>query len=219
MIPEKSNLLKAWPIYALCITLIAAMIYVSRKHPSKHGNTSLGNSISKNIAPHQAQLTDMQSILDARQSWDPILMDWYGKTCPDFSFTDVSGAEHSLSDFRGRNVIIVFWATWSPASFMEIPHLMKLREDTPADKLEIIALSGEDAEKLRTFGKGRGVNYTVVSMQRQLPVPFCPPYLCEIPSSFYIDAEGAVKLAVEGVVPYWHAAAILKCMSEPEEPS
>jgi peroxiredoxin len=214
---EKNSLLRAWPIYAICLGLIAAMFYVSTKHPDKHKNTSLGNSITKNIAGDKVEFTDMQSIIDARQTWDPVMMDWYGKETPDFDFTDISGADHKLSDFRGKNVILVFWATWSPASYMEIPHLMKLREDTPNEQLEIIAFSNEDEDKLRTFARGRGINYTVVSIQQAIPSPFCPPYLREIPSSFYIDAQGAIILAAEGIVPYGYATAIIECMSDTDE--
>ena len=217
MKPQKTSLLQAWPIYFVCVALVATMVYVAKTHPARHGGVSLSRSIAKSIAPDISKLTDMQSIIDARRTWNPVLMDFYGKKAPDFPFTDITGAPHRLSNYLGKNLIIVLWATWSQGSFMETAHLIQLRDEIPADSLEIIAFSSESAEKLSGFAAGRAINYTIASYRQPLPPPFCPPYAKEIPSSFYIDRNGTITLAVEGLVPYWHAKAILKCISRTAE--
>ena len=207
---EKNNLLKAWPIYLVCLMMIAALYHVGQKHPSKHKNSTLGKSISKNISPDKPDLVDMQSIIDARRGWEPVLMDWYGKVPGDFGFVDIGGRELKISDFLGKDVVVVFWATWSVGSYMEMEILKKLREEVGVDELEIVGFSNENEEKLRKVVEEYGINYTVVSIQKALSVPFGPPYVTEIPFSFYLDKQGAIKLAVEGVVPLDHAKAILK---------
>ena len=206
---EKNNLLKAWPVYLLCLLLIAAMYRVGQKHPAKHKYTSLGKTISKNISPDKPELTNMQQIIDARTSWQPVLMDWYGKVPADFSFVDIAGIQSRISDFHGKNVILVFWATWSPGSFMEMTTLKKLHDEIASEDLQIIAFSNENPEKLRNFVAEYEINYKVASIQKALSVPFGPPYITEVPSSFYIDKQGMIKLAIQGIAPLNQAKAIL----------
>lgn len=206
---EKNNLLKAWPVYLVCLVLIGAMYRVGQKHPSKHKYTSLGESISKNIAPKPPALDTMQEIIDARRSWEPVLMDWYGKVPEDFSFVDIAGEEFRFSDFLGKNVIVVFWATWSSGSFMEMSTLKDLCRELNSEDLQILAFSSESVEKLRKFVEENEICYKVVSIQKALSVPFGPPYVKEVPSSFYLDKQGAIKLAIQGIVPLRQAKAIL----------
>ena len=74
-------------------------------------------------------------------------------------------------------------------------NLQKLHEEITAEELQILAFSNENPEKLRKFAKEYEINYKVASIQKALSVPFGPPYVKEVPSSFYIDKQGMIKLA------------------------
>jgi len=206
---EKNNLIGGWPVYLTCLLLVAAVYWASRKYPSMHRNRSLGKAIAMNISGQSPPLDTMQDIIDVRRTWDPVLMDWYGRKPRDFAFTDITGKEHRLAEFLGKNLLVVFWATWSPASFMEISHLIRLRRHTPPDDLAIVAFSSETAEKLAEFVRQYDINYTVVSVNKPLPAPFAAPHIRQVPASIYIDRDGRIKLAVEGIVPFVQARAIL----------
>lgn len=73
---------------------------------------------------------------------------------PDFEFTDMDGETHALSDFKGKVVILNFWATWCPPCIVEFPKLLQVAE-AHKDKPVLIALSSdiEDAPVRRFVEK------------------------------------------------------------------
>jgi peroxiredoxin len=212
---QKQILIRSLPVYLLCAGLIFVLFMVFRKHPPRNPNTPLGKSIAKYLQGDEAELHTMQEIIDNRSLWDPVLMDWYGRGAEDFSFRDIYGNEHSLSDYAGRNVIVVLWASWCPPCVMEAPHLMELRKSFAIDELVIIAISNESPKAVEEFALENGLNYTVASSSEPLPEPF--RLARGIPASFYIDRQGKIMLAAEGLVPFGQARAILKVMDSPTE--
>ncbi len=120
---------------------------------------------------------------------------WFGKEAPDFTVTDINGNKHRLSDYRGKNVLVVFWATWCPPCRAEIPHLIELRKEVSQDKLAMLAISTEDSDTVKNFAKAEKMNYTVASLgNTYLPGPFSDVEY--IPTSFFIDTNGKIKTVV-----------------------
>ncbi len=151
----------------------------------------------------------LDDVIEARKTWNVAFAGWSGKTAPDFTVTDTEGVRHKLSDYRGRDILVVFWATWCPACKMEIPHLIELREMFEVDKLVILAISNETAEHLKQFTDSKGINYPVVPLgAARLSSPFAD--VRSIPTTFFIDRNGIVKLAAEGLVSVEEAKAILR---------
>jgi hypothetical protein len=74
----------------------------------------------------------------------------------------------------------------------------------------IVAFSEEPADILTAFVETCGVRYKLVSLKGPPPEPFRAPWVRLIPTSFYIDVDGRIKLAIEGVVPFFQAKAIVK---------
>ncbi|MBN1796902.1 MAG: TlpA family protein disulfide reductase [Sedimentisphaerales bacterium] len=128
---------------------------------------------------------------------DEIAKDWRGKEAPDFALKDLNGKTHKLSDYRGRDVIVTFWATWCPPCQAEIPDLIQLRKEVPEDKLAILTISDESLITLETFSEKMGINYTVLQMPEMLGRPY--NLVRYIPSTFFISPDGRIKLAVTGV--------------------
>ncbi|MBU2596540.1 MAG: TlpA family protein disulfide reductase, partial [Planctomycetes bacterium] len=106
------------------------------------------------------------------------------------------GKTHNLSDYKGKDVLVVLWATWCQPCILEIPHLTALRDIMGEDKLSILAISNEPAELVKAMAKKKDINYTVVSYQGVLPEPF--NRIRGIPSAFFIRPDGTLKLVVEG---------------------
>lgn len=120
---------------------------------------------------------------------------WFGKSAPDFTVTDIQGKQHSLSDYTGKKVLVVFWATWCPPCQREIPHLIELREKQSEDDLAIIAISNEGLELLKNFAEQKQINYTIAAVGNSaLPSPFSDVQY--IPTSFFIDSKGRIQNAV-----------------------
>jgi len=151
----------------------------------------------------------LEGVIESGETWDVAFPAWSGKAAPDFTVTDTDGAEHSLTDYRGRNVLVVFWATWCPACNVEIPHLIELRKQFNENDLAILAMSNETAEHLNQFVAAKGINYSVVPLVATvLPEPYAE--VRSIPTSFFIDKQGKIKLAAVGLVSLEDSRAILK---------
>jgi len=158
--------------------------------------------------PQETTGKSLEYIAETPKTWDIAFASSFGKDAPDFSVEDIEGKVHKLSDYRGRNVMIVFWATWCPACNLEIPHLIELRNMLAEDKPAILAISNEEPEHLKNFAALKGINYTVASISESpLPEPFAN--VTSIPTTFFIDPDGKIKFAAVGLVSLADAKVII----------
>ncbi|MBN1123424.1 MAG: TlpA family protein disulfide reductase [Sedimentisphaerales bacterium] len=200
---DKKNMLGAWPIYLLLILLIVTMLWFYHNNPPTNADQTLGQAISKNLDP-----SGLKTIIESRRGWDVAFPESWGSLAEDFSYTTVTGETAKLSDHKGKNVILVFWATWCPPCRAEIPHLVQLRKEFSNKDLEIIAISNESSQTVKSFVEKEGINYTVVAGNVLLPSPFNK--VQSIPTAFFLDSEGKIKIATVGVVPEETSKAIFK---------
>lgn len=207
---DKNNLIKAWPVYLVCVILIGLVVWVLGKNPPRHSGKPMDQVISGALeAAGESQSSDLtlNEIVENARSWGPILSDWQGKPPQDFSFTDITGAEHKLSDYKGKNVMVIMWATWCPPCNMEIPHLIALRNSISKDELAMIAISDENLPLVKDFASRKGLNYTIVGGRIPLPPPFVLSRA--LPTSFFVDKAGNIKLVAEGMMTESETKAIL----------
>ncbi len=150
----------------------------------------------------------LSDVINAARTWGPAFTPWHGKTAPDFTLTDITGKKHKLSDYRGKDVLIVFWATWCRPCHMEIPHLIELRRAASEDDLAMLAISNEKPELVKGFVAQAQMNYTVLTDPGTLPSPYNT--VNAIPSSFFIDRQGKIKLGTSGLISLEEIKAILQ---------
>jgi peroxiredoxin len=116
------------------------------------------------------------------------------QTYPEFALKDLSGKQVKLSDYRGKIVVVNFWATWCAPCRMEIPAFIKLREQYRAKGLEVIGISldtEDDSEGVATFVSSVRINYPVVVGNKEVVEAFGP--INAIPTTFIIDRQGRIK--------------------------
>ena len=156
----------------------------------------------------------LETIVYYAQTWRPTYVNWYGKMSPDFTVTDITGKSHKLSEYKGKNVMLIFWAVWCGPCRQEIPSFIELRKTVSEDKLAILAISYIDfrssVEGVKKFiADNPVINYTIITAD---PYSMPKPYnsISAIPTTFFINPDGTIKIATEGVTPFAHLKAILE---------
>lgn len=172
-------------------------------------------SFSENTDEVNRPKVSLNEVIKAAMTWRPVYKSWYGQPAPDFTLTDITGKQHKLSDYRGKSVLIIFWATWCTPCIMEIPHLIKLRNIVGEDKLAMLAISyitimpPNTTEMVKKLVEQSKINYTVFSVDvDDMPAPY--NQIRGIPCSFFIDSGGKIKLATEGLLSLGEIRAILQ---------
>lgn len=117
----------------------------------------------------------------------------------DLTLPDLDGKPVSLSDFRGKWVVVNFWATWCPPCLEEIPELIELHEQN-RDRLVVIGIDYEEVnmEYLREFVDSHMMSYPVLKID---PVPITPlGQVIGLPTTYIISPEGISLARQEGPV-------------------
>jgi thiol-disulfide isomerase/thioredoxin len=186
----------------ICALVFAVTASVGcRKKPAREGTAESGISSLPAEQPTSVALLgeakgSLNEILKAAKTWGPAFESSWGKPAPELSVVDIDGKEHRLNKYRGRDVLVIFWATTCGPCRMEIPELIELRNTVGVNKLVMLAISKEDASLLRSFVAQNQINYTVCTSSRVLPSPF--DQVEYVPTSFFIDQKGKIKLATTG---------------------
>jgi len=112
---------------------------------------------------------------------------------PDFTLQDINGNEVTLSDFKGKVVILNFWATWCPPCRKEIPVFIELYKKYKDEGLVIIGISldREGKKVLIPFVKKFGINYPVLIGTQKVVDAYGG--IRGIPTTFIIDKKGKIR--------------------------
>jgi thiol-disulfide isomerase/thioredoxin len=117
---------------------------------------------------------------------------------PPFLLRDINGKIVSTADWKGKVVILNFWATWCPPCREEVPELVQLQTKYK-DKLLVVGASEDDDEpqKVQQFVQQHGINYPIVMATRELIENYGG--VPALPTSFLIDPQGRVMLKHTGL--------------------
>jgi len=122
------------------------------------------------------------------------------KTAPNFDLPTTNGKNLKLSDFRGKVVLLDFWATWCPPCRRGIPDLVSLKNEYKAKGLEIIGISLDQDNTIANvvpFIKQYKVNYPVVYGDMSIIQNYGG--IQSIPTSFIINKEGKIVKSYIGL--------------------
>ena len=133
---------------------------------------------------------------------------------PTWSLKDVNGSVVTSEQFKGKVVVVDFWATWCGPCREEIPGYIALQKKYGADNLAIVGVSLDEAgpDVVKAFIKKFGVNYQMVMGDSAVQTAFGG--MEAIPTTFLIDRTGQVrdrKVGTEATEAYQDKiAALLK---------
>lgn len=115
-----------------------------------------------------------------------------GDVAPDFTLQSLDGKTVHLSDYRGKAVLLNFWATWCAPCKIEMPWFVELQKEYGPEGLQIVGVAMDDAspKEIADFAKEMGVNYPVLIGKEAVGDAYGGVQF--LPESFYIDRNGKV---------------------------
>jgi thiol-disulfide isomerase/thioredoxin len=134
-----------------------------------------------------------------------------GKAAPEFELEDLNGKKVSLASYKGKAVLVNFWATWCAPCKVETPWLVELRDQYAPQGFEILGVSSEGdgvgKDDMAAWNKDKAaIQKSVQQLHMQYPVlmngdSISTPYggLDELPTSFFVNREGTVVAAQLGL--------------------
>lgn len=123
-----------------------------------------------------------------------------GKAAPGFTLKDLDGKKVSLADYKGRPVLVNFWATWCAPCKVEMPWFEELRKQYAAQGFEILGLTDDaDAGKdvIAKVAKKTGVTYPILLTDGKVQTAYGG--LDYLPMSFYVDRNGTIVEVTAGL--------------------
>jgi len=152
-------------IAAVLACTVALMLWVAARHARRGATATLGGSI-----------TGVRS-----------------QSAPDFQLVDLrTGRKVQLSDFRGKAVVLNFWATWCPPCKAEIPWFVAYQNQYGSRGLQVIGVAMDDAGKdvILKFADDLHINYLVLQGTNKVADDYGG--VEGLPTTFYIGRDGRV---------------------------
>jgi len=121
------------------------------------------------------------------------------KPAPDFSLESLDGKTMRLSDFRGKAVLLNFWATWCGPCKIEMPWFVDLQNEYGSQGLQIVGVAMDDASKedIAKFAKDMGVNYPILIGKEAVGDQYGG--VPALPETFFIGRDGKVVDKIIGL--------------------
>lgn len=122
-----------------------------------------------------------------------------GKPAPDFVLAGLDGVPSSLSQLRGKVVLLNFWASWCEPCLRELPQLQQLHERHSADGLVVLGVSDEDPSKAKRYVDELGIGYPSLfdvdgSVMQKYQIQ-------AVPTSLIVGRDGQLLKRMEGYTP------------------
>ena len=134
-----------------------------------------------------------------RSATDRPVTGGYGMTAPDFTLETLDGKNLSLSQLRGKAVLVNFWATWCDPCKIETPWLVQLQNEYGSQGLQVVGVAMDDSGKdeIAKFAQEMGVNYPVLLGKEAVGDAYGG--VPALPESFFVGRDGKIVDRIIGL--------------------
>lgn len=118
---------------------------------------------------------------------------------PPLNLRDLQGRPLRLTDYKGKVVLVNFWATWCPPCRTEVPDLVKLQREYP-NRLQVIGVTypPQKLAEVRRFARSAKMNYPVALGTKETKLIFTRSET--LPMTIVIGRDGSVRDIIEGIL-------------------
>ncbi len=115
------------------------------------------------------------------------------KSAPGFSLQDIKGNQVSLEDFRGKAILLNFWATWCQACKDELPSMQRLYETLSSEGVEVVAISIDrnNFDRIKEYAKEYKLTFPILWDPEQKVRKHY--YIMGLPTTYLIGPEGKLR--------------------------
>jgi peroxiredoxin len=167
----------------------------------------------KTIKEHFSFVQNLSQVMGPRED----ALRWLGKTPPAIEGQDLSGQKVDLAQYKGKVVLIDFWATWCQPCVMALPDLLETYKTYHSAGFEVIGISlDQDKDALTKFLKARSIPWPIIFDGKAWYSPSARKFeVTAIPATFLIDREG--KIAMVGTPSRGFGPMLKRLLEQPAE--
>jgi thiol-disulfide isomerase/thioredoxin len=172
------------------VATIGYTLFTHRDEGAAVSNTVLPGTETSGLSPAQPNANSAELNKTAAKAN-------VAKAPPDFEVPKIDGGSFKLSSYKGKVLVVDFWATWCPPCRDGIPQLVRIDKELRDKGVEIIGLHIDDQgrstpDAIRNFVKQFSINYTVGMASSEMFIAYLGEEETSIPQTLVFDRNGKV---------------------------
>jgi len=191
-------------VVLLIVTAVIAALLWAGWHNFQHrrqlaAQQAANQPMQVELVPAQPGDTAAAAPSSADADSEEGMTDLRGKPAPGFTLTSLDGQKVSLADYKGKAVLVNFWAVWCAPCKVEMPWFAEFRQKYAAQGFEVLGIATDDPsrdEMLKVVAKA-GVNYPILPADKNVSKAFGG--VDYLPESFYIGRDGRIVEETSGL--------------------